>query len=203
MPNPKKSMIIPLGLLISVVLAVIVYFTQRSDLDSLVYTTYSGLINPLQLYELAWILGTIDYLLNFSILYSLTLWVGVTILVALILRNLNATLTILTVAILLLGGTWLLFSIKYAFIAGFSISFLFAFISWQIILPLVIILGLATTVSLPFWLMQRQRPVTSSAPIVLDFECTQCGAKFRSKPLICVHCGNEGSIKAKTSDNSE
>ena len=203
MPNPKRSIIVPLGLLISVVLAVIIYFTQGPVLYSLVYTTYSGLINPLQLYELAWILGTIDYLLNFSILYSLILWVGVTILIALIIRNLNATLTILTVAILLPGGTWLLFSIKYAFIAGFSIPFLITFFSWQIILPLVIILGLATIVSFPFWLMQRQRPVASSAPTALDFECSHCRAKYRSKPLICVHCGNEGSIEATAPDNSK
>ncbi len=203
MPHPKRSIIVPLGLLISVVLASIVYFTQWPVIYSLVYTTYSELINPLQLYELAWILGTIDYLLNFSIPYSLILWISVTILIALINRNLNATLTILTVAILLLGGTWLLFSIKYAFVAGFSIYFLFAFFSWQIMFPLVIILGLATLVSLPFWFMQRQRPAASPAPTVLDFECIHCGAKYRSKPLICVHCGKEGSIEQTTSDNSE
>ncbi|MFX1341914.1 MAG: hypothetical protein ACFFAL_04380 [Promethearchaeota archaeon] len=203
MPNPKRSIIVPLGLLISIVLAVIVYSTQWAVLYSLVYTTYSGFTNPLQLYELAWILATIDYLLNFSILNSLLLWVGVTVLIAFVIRNINATLTILTIAILLLGGIWLLFSIKYAFAAGFSISFLFAFFSWQILIPLLIILGLATIFSLPFWLLQRQRPVASTAPTALDFECTHCSAKYRSKPLICVHCGGEGSIEAKIYDNSE
>ncbi|MFX0079305.1 MAG: hypothetical protein ACFE8O_08705 [Candidatus Hermodarchaeota archaeon] len=203
MPNPRRSIIVPLGLLISVVLAVIVYFTQWPALYSLVNTTYSGFTNPLQLYELAWILATIDYLLNFSILNSLLLWVGITVPIALIIRNINATLTILAIAILLLGGTWLLFSIKYAFVVGFSISYLFAFFSWQIMIPLVIILGLATIVSLPFWIFQRQRPITSTAPMALDFECSHCSAKYRSKPLICVHCGSEGSIEATTSNNSE
>ncbi|MDO8123965.1 MAG: hypothetical protein Q6364_06265 [Candidatus Hermodarchaeota archaeon] len=203
MPNPKRSIIVPLGLLISVVLAVIVYFTQWPVLYSLVYNTYAGFTNPLQLYELAWILATIDYLLNFSILYSLLLWVGITILIALIIRNLNATLTVLTVAMLLLGGTWLLFSIKYAFVAGFSISFLFTFFFWQIVIPLAIILGLATIVSLPFWLLQRQRPAATSAPTTFDFECTHCNTKYRSKPLICVRCGKEGSIEATASNNSE
>ncbi|MHA2315129.1 MAG: hypothetical protein ACXACF_07570 [Candidatus Hermodarchaeia archaeon] len=125
MPNPKRSTIILLGLLISVALAIIVYFTQWQVLYSLVYTTYFGFTNPLQLYELAWILATIDYLLNFSILNSLLLWIAVTIIVALLIRNVNATLTTLTVAILLLSGIWLLFSIKYAFVVDFSISFLF------------------------------------------------------------------------------
>lgn len=203
MPNPKRSIIIPLGLLISVVLAVIVYFTQWAILDSLVYTTYFGFTNPLQLYELAWILATIDHLLNFSILNSLLLWVGITILIALVIRNLNATLTILTVAMLLLDGTWLLFSIKYASVVGFSISFLFTFFLWQIIIPLAIILSLATVVSLPFWLLQRQRPTATSAPTTLDFECTHCNAKYRSKPLICVHCSKEGSIEAIASDTLE
>lgn len=203
MPNPKRSIIVLFGLLISVVLAVVVYFTQWPVLYSIVYSTYSGFTNPLELYELAWILATIDYLLNFSILYSLLLWIGVTILIALIIRNLNATLTILTVAMLLLGGTWLLFSIKYALVAGFSISFLIAFFSWQIMIPLAIILGLATTVSIPFWLFQRQRPAASSAPTALDFECSHCSAKYRSKPFICVHCGKEGFIEATPSTNLE
>ncbi len=201
MPNPKRSIIVPLGLLISVVLAVFVYFTQWPVLDSLVYTTYSGFTNPLQLYELAWILATIDYLLNFSILNSLLLWIGITILIALIIRNLNATLTVLTVAMLLLDGTWLLFSIKYATVAGFSISFLFSFFFWQIMIPLAIILSLAAIVSFPFWLLQRQRPAATSAPTTLDFECTHCGEKYRSKPLICVHCGKEGLIEATALDD--
>jgi hypothetical protein len=70
-------------------------------------------------------------------------------------------------------------------------------------IPLAIIQGLATIVSLPFWLVQRQRPVAISAPTTLDFECTHCNAMYRSKPLICVHCGREGSIETTTSDNSE
>lgn len=200
MPNPKRSTIILLGLLISVALAIIVYFTQWQVLYSLVYTTYFGFTNPLQLYELAWILATIDYLLNFSILNSLLLWIAVTIIVALLIRNVNATLTTLTVAILLLSGIWLLFSIKYAFVVDFSISFLFAFFAWQIMIPLGIILGLATIVTLPFWLLQRQRPTASIAPTTLDFQCSHCSAKYRSKPLICVHCGKKGVIKPTTPD---
>lgn len=200
MPNPKRSTIILLGLLISVALAIIVYFTQWQVLYSLVYTTYFGFTNPLQLYELAWILATIDYLLNFSILNSLLLWIAFTIIVALLIRNVNATLTTLTVAILLLSGIWLLFSIKYAFVVDFSISFLFAFFAWQIMIPLGIILGLATIVTLPFWLLQRQRPTASIAPTTLDFQCSHCSAKYRSKPLICVHCGKKGVIEPTTPD---
>lgn len=203
MPNPKRSTIIPLGLLIGVALAIIIYFTQWQALYSLVYTTYIGFTDPLQLYELAWILATIDYLLNFSILYSLFLWIIVAVLIALIMRNMSVTLTILTLAILLLGGTWLLFSIKYAFVAGFSFSFLLTFFSWQIMIPLAITLGIAMLGSLPFWLLQRQRPAASLAPTALEFVCAHCGAEYRSKPLICVHCGKEGTIEAKSSENSE
>jgi hypothetical protein len=61
---------------------------------------------------------------------------------------------------------------------------LFAFFAWQIMIPLGIILGLATIVTLPFWLLQRQRPTASIAPTTLDFQCSHCSAKYRSKPLI-------------------
>ena len=122
MPNLRSSKIAPLGLLIGFGFAVLIYFSQQLILYPLVYTTYLPLIDPLQLYELAWIMATIDLLLNMSFQLSLFLWLSIAIIIALTLRNLNITLSTLTAAILLPAGTWLLFTFKYLYLPGFTIG---------------------------------------------------------------------------------
>lgn len=195
MPNLKSSTLVPLGLLSGVFLSSVLYFSQPYLIQTIVYTTYIGLINGLQLYELAWILGTIDYLLSFSFMYPLGLWLGFTVIIALLVRKMNASLIIIGTAILLLGGTWLLFTIKYAPEVGFTPGEFFAFILWKILIPLGITLGLAALISLPFSLLQRHQPTTIEAPNILSFVCSNCSAEYRSQPLICVKCGKEGTIE--------
>ncbi len=202
MPNLRSSKIVPLGLLIGVGFAVLIYFSQQLMLFPLVYTTYLPLIDSLQLYELAWIMATIDLLLNMSFQLSLFLWLGIAIIIALTLRNLNITLSTLSAAILLPAGTWLLFAFKYLYLSGFSISFLLSFLIWQTLFPLGITLGLATLVTLPFIVYRRQKPPPSEAPTTVQSTCTNCGTVYQSQPLICVQCGKEGTITTKLENES-
>ncbi len=197
MPTLRSSRIAPLGLIIGIGLSIIVYLTQPNIIQTIVYTTYNPLVDPLQLYELAWVMATVDLLLNFSFQFSLILWLGVTIVLALLLRNLNITISTLATAMLLPAGTWLIFSIKYIFLPGFSLGFLVSFIVWQIIIPLGLTLGFATLITLPFMLYKRQNPPITKAPASIQFTCIKCDAVYRSQPLICVQCGEEGSIFEK------
>jgi hypothetical protein len=195
MPNLRSSYTVSSGLLIGVAFSILVFFIQPALIHSLVYTTYAGLIDTLELYELAWILGTIDYLLNFTFIIPLILWIALSILVALLIRKMSATLTIISIAILLPSCTWLLFTTKYAIFAGFTISFLLSFFLWQVLVPLGITLSIAALVSFPFWILQRRQPAVITAPDTVCFVCSQCGAQYHSKPLICVQCGEEGKIE--------
>jgi hypothetical protein len=114
--------------------------------------------------------------------------------VALLIRDLNVTISTLIAAILLPGGTWLLFIIKYLYLPGFSISFVFTFLIWQTLLPLGITFSLALLITLPFSLYRRQIPLSKQAPTTIQSTCSKCGATYRSQPLICVQCGEEGTI---------
>ncbi|MHA2426978.1 MAG: hypothetical protein ACXADB_03000 [Candidatus Hermodarchaeia archaeon] len=194
MPNLRSSRIAPLGLFIGIGLALLVYLTQPSIIQSMVYTTYNPLISPLQLYELAWILATVELLLNFSFPFSLIFWLIVAIVVALLIRDLNVTISTLIAAILLPAGTWLLFIIKYLYLPGFSINFVLTFLFWQTLLPLGITLGLAVLITLPFSLYRRQKPITKQAPTKIQSTCSKCGTTYHSQPLICVQCGEENTI---------
>ncbi|MFX1576610.1 MAG: hypothetical protein ACFFCF_05515 [Promethearchaeota archaeon] len=194
MPQVRNSRIASLGIPIGIGIAVILYITQPYLIQPIVYTTYITLIDPLQLYELAWIMATIDLLLNFSFQFSFLLWIAVTIIIALFLRKLHITLSTLSAAILLPAGTWLLFTIKYLYLPGFSIGFLLSFLIWQTLLPLGITLGLATLITLPFIIYQRQKSSLITAPISVKSTCTKCGAVYRSKPQICIQCGEEGTL---------
>ncbi len=195
MPKPRSSYTVSFGLLSSVTLSVFIFLIQPALIQTLVYTTYTGLIDAFQLYELAWILATIDYLLNFSFIVPLSLWITMSIIVALLIRNMITTLSIVSIAVLLPGCIWLLFTIKYALVAGFTIGFIFSFFLWQIVVPLIITLGIASIVSLPFWALRRRQPDVTVAPVTMNFVCSQCGNQYRSKPLICVQCGKEGTIE--------
>lgn len=202
MPSLRSSRIAPLGLLISIGAAIITYLTQGHILQPLVYTTYLPLVDPLLLYELAWVMATIDLLLNVFFQFSLILWLLITIIVALAIRKLNITLSTLTVTILLPAGTWFLFAIKYLFLPGFSIGLLLHFLIWQTLFPLSIMLGLATLITLPFSIHHRQQPTLTKAPAHTESTCSKCGATYRSQPLICIQCGEENTIIEKNQDES-
>lgn len=202
MPNLRSSRVAPLGLLIGIGLAILVYLTQPLIVQSIVYTTYHSLINPLQLYELAWILATVELLLNLSFPLSLILWLTVAIVVALLFRDLNITISTLIAAILLPAGTWLLFIIKYLYLPGFSVDIILTFLLWRTFLPLGLTLSLAALITFPFTLYRRQQPVVKQVPTSIQSICSKCGAVYHSHPLICVQCGEEGRIIEKQSTKS-
>ncbi len=201
MPTLRGPALVSIGLLIGTSLSALIYFFHQPLIQPLVYTTYVGLINSFQLYELAWIMATIDRLLNITLLSSFFLWLAVTVIVALLVRKTHAILTILSAAILLPAGTWLLFAIKYAPIAGFPLTFLLLFLLWEVLFPIAFVLGVASLLSLPFYIMQRQHPAITEVPKILTCVCRNCGATYRSQPLICVQCGQRGTIEVKTPAN--
>lgn len=202
MPNIRSSKIAPIGLLIGLGLAVVLYLTQISTIQAQVYTIYFPFIDLLQLFELAWIMATVDLLLNFTFPVSLFLWLGVTIIIALLFRNPSAALSTLSVAFLLPAGTWLLFMVKYLYLPGFSIGFLASFFVWQILVPMGLVLGLAALITFPFTLYRRQKPPSQKVPSTIQSVCANCGAVYRSQPLICVYCGKEGTIIETQLDES-
>ncbi len=201
MPSLRSSRIAPLGLLMGIGTAILIYLTQGHVLQNLVYSTYLPLIDPLQLYELAWVMATIDLLLNVFFQFSLFLWLILTILIALTIRNLNITISTLSAAILLPAGTWLLFAIKYIYLPGFSLGLLVNFLIWQTFVPLGIVLGLATLITLPFTIQRHQQPTPLKAPTRIESICSKCGAMYRSVPLICVQCQGENTIVEKHHDD--
>jgi hypothetical protein len=202
MPTLRSSKFASLGLLLGIGLAIVVYFFQSYNVQMLVYSRYNFLINPLQLYELAWIMATIDLLLNFSFQFSLLLWLSLAILVALCFRRLALTVSTLIVAMLLPAGTWLLFAIKYFYLPPFFPLFLLSFLFWQILVPLGITLGLSALVTLPFTFYRKQKPSIPKMPSTIQSICSNCGAVYRSQPLICVHCGSEGTMRVEAQHES-
>ncbi|MFX1243648.1 MAG: hypothetical protein ACFE8F_01730 [Promethearchaeota archaeon] len=196
MPQLRSFTTTSIGLLAGITASVLVYLTHFKILYSMVYSTYFGLINSLQFYEVAWILATFDFLLNLMNPFSFFLWVLMAFLFALILRNMNATLTVLAIAVLLPAGTWLLFAVKYAVFLGFTPPLLFALFLCRLLFPLALVTTLASLTTLPFWMIQRRQGASVETSRVVQFACSSCGAKYRSKPLICVECGREGVIYA-------
>ena len=195
MPRLRSATTATIGLLTGIISSVLIFFTQFPALQSMVYTTYLGLIASFQLYELAWILATLDFLLNFSNPFVLLLWVITTFFLVLMIRKINAAITAVVIAVLLPGGIWLLFAIKYATVLGFSPVHLLSFFLWQLSLPLALVSLVAALTALPFWVLQRGSQTKDELTKPLVFLCSNCGATYRSKPLICVECGKEGVIR--------
>ncbi len=202
MPQIRSSKIAPIGLLIGLSLAITLYFTQTSTIQAQVYTIYFPFVDLLQLFELAWIMATVDLLLNFTFPVSLLLWFSVATIIALLFRSLSVTLSTLSAALLLPAGTWLLFMIKYLYLPGFSIGFLASFFLWQILFPLGLVLGFAALITFPFTFYRRQKPPLHKVPSTIQSACTNCGAVYHSQPLICVYCGAEGAIIETKLDES-
>ncbi|MFX1563527.1 MAG: hypothetical protein ACFFDP_09490 [Promethearchaeota archaeon] len=195
MPNLRSRAAVPLGLLTVLIMSTAIYFIDKSGVQSLVYTTYVSFISPNQLYEIAWVLATIDNLLNLTNPLSLILWCILIIGGSLAFHNMNSALKMMGTAFIFPGATWLLFAFKYAPQIGLNSLFLISFFIWRFIIPLG--LGLSTTVilTIPFWIINRRQPTTIEKPPVILFVCQRCGAEYRSNPIVCVNCGSEGEIR--------
>ena len=195
MPRLRSATTTTIGLLTGIIASILVFITQFSALQSMVYSTYLGLIASYQLYELAWILATLDFLLNFSNPFSLLLWGILAIVIALMIRKVNTTLTAVVIAVLFPGGVWLLFATKYATILGFSFAYFLGFVLWQLLLPIAVLALVAGVMLFPFWVLQRGSKATGEPIMTTKFVCSGCGVTYRSKPVICVECGEEGLIR--------
>lgn len=197
MPNKWRSAAAPLGLLLGFSISIITYLSQMTFIYPRVFTTYFSLIDPYQLHEVAWLLGTLDYLLDLSLFFSLVVWIIVAIFSAVFSRHLSTALKMAAVTVLLPSGAWCLFAIKYAVLGGFSIPFLFSFLTFRILFTLCLSSVLAGFFSIPAWVNVRRRQRVKEAPIAISFKCSNCDTEYESKPLICVQCGKEGTIHEK------
>ena len=195
MPHLRSATTTTIGLLTGFVTSVIVFLTHFFALQSMVYSTYLGLITAFQFYELAWILATLEFLLNLSNPFTLLLWVITAFVLALIIRKVTTALSAVNIAVLFPGGIWLLFGIKYASVLGFSTVHLLSFLLWQLLLPLMLVSLVAGTTAFPFWVLTRGSMTQDELTKTVKFACSNCGVTYRSKPVICVECGKEGLIR--------
>ena len=198
MPSLRNAIAIPLGLIITTGLAIVLFVFQHQIIQVLVNTTYLSLLQPHQLFEVAWLLATIDYLLNLSTMVPLVIWIAIFAITALAFRHARSVFKMVVAALLFPAGTWILFTVKYAIIGGFDSFFLLSFIIWRLLLPLALGLALSGFVSLPFWLWSRKQNAVSEPPVALCFICQECGKKYRSNPQLCVECGSEGRIRRES-----
>lgn len=195
MPHLRSATTTTIGLLTGIVVSILMFVIQSSALQSMVYSTYLGLITSFELYELAWILATLDFSLNFSNPFSLLVWGVSAIILALMIRKVKTTLTAVVIAVIFPGGIWLLFAIKYASVLGFSFAYLLSFFLWQLLFSLAVLSLVAGITTFPFWILHRSPKIAGEPIMTTNFVCSGCGATYRSKPLICVECGKEGLIQ--------
>jgi hypothetical protein len=197
MPNLPSFAAASIGCGAAVGMSALTYVFQAPWVLSLVYSTYAGLVVPeLLLFEVAWLLATIDRLLDLSVSLSLVLWIALAILVTLSVRDPAGVFKVLGAAVLLLGGTWLLFAYKYAAVSGLGILLL-PFLVWRLLLTLCLTWVTAGVLVLPFWLKARRVSEAIPTPTAVRFVCQGCGAEYSSNPSVCVRCGAEGAIRKK------
>ncbi len=197
MSNIRRSAPIPLGVVIASVLALLVFFLDERALNTLVFSTYSGLVDTSAssaFFEVAWLLATLDRLLDLSSLLSLLLWSGVIILGALAFRQPTSSMKMTITAPLLFGGVWLLFAYKYALIAAFNIMFFLSFFLYRFLVTLGVVMFVTLLLCVPFSLAKRRRFEQMRVPDSVLFVCKNCGATSRSNPLVCIECGAEGEL---------
>lgn len=203
MSNFRNRAAVPLGILFAIVYLVLVYvlegplFIMMGPLQSLVYTSYLGLIIPHQEFAVAWLLATIDRLMSYSVPLSLPLWIILLLISSIAIRKTTKTLQLVSTTLVFLDGTWLLFAVKYLPLAGIDLVFLLHFTIWRLVLPSFLTLISAWGFTIPYWLWQRNQITESSSPRAIRFECMNCGAVFQSNPAICANCGAEHTIQEK------
>jgi len=195
MPNLRSRIAVPSGILIAIIISLIIYYLDLSAVNSLVYTTYANFINPNQLFEIAWVLATIDNLLNLTNPLSLILWCTTIIGASLAIHNMNSALKLIGTSLIFPCATWLLFAFKYAAQTGMNPLTIGFFFVWRFMIPLGLSLSATGLISIPFWILNRRKPTIIEKPIAIRYVCQQCGAEYRSNPTVCVHCGSEGKIR--------
>lgn len=197
MTNIRSSAPIPLGIIVASVLALLVFFLDERALNTLVFSTYSGLVNSSAspaFFEVAWLLATLDRLLDPASLLSLILWLCVIILGVLVFRQPTSSIKMAVTAPLLFGGVWLIFAYKYTSFAAFTLTIFLSFLLYRLLLTLGMIIFVTLLFCAPFWLTKRRHSETVSASDAVLFICKKCGATCRSNPLVCIECGAEGEL---------
>lgn len=196
MTNSKSSVVTPFGILLALVVAAFLFLLQGPVIQGTVYSTYINFIVPHQLYSVAWVLATMDHLLNLTTPFPLLFWGILVFVTSLILRNVKIAIKMMLSTLILPLGTWLLFSIKYAVIIPLSFNFFLSFLWGRLFPSLVFVLVLTALVSLPFWIWARKQREPEVPRKSMAFGCSRCGAEYRSKPLVCIHCGAEYTINS-------
>lgn len=195
MPNLPSAAAASIGLGAALAMGMFTFLFQTASVQTLVYTTYASLVAPaVQQFEVAWLLATIDRLLDLSVTYSLLLWIGFPVIVALSVRQPAGVFKALAAGVLLPAGTWLLFAYKYVAVSGLSGVFP-PFLLWRLLVTLCFAWVIAGVVVLPFWLRGRRVSESTKAPAAVHFVCQQCGAQYSSNPAVCVRCGAEGTVR--------
>ncbi len=197
MTNIRSSIPIPLGIVIASVLALLVFFFDEGTLNTLVYSTYSGLVDSsasTMFFEVAWLLATLDRLLDLASLLSLLLWLFVIILGVLAFRQPTSSIKMTVTAPLLCGGIWLIFVYKYTSIAAFTLTIFLSFLLYRFLITLGVTLFGTLLFCFPFWLAKRRHSELVRAPNPVLFICKKCGVTYRSNPLVCTECGAEGGV---------
>ena len=197
MANIRSSAPIPLGIVIASVLALLVYILDERALNTLVFSAYSGLVDSsasTKFFEVAWLLATLDRLLDITSLLSLLLWLFVIIIGVLAFRRPTSSIKMTLTAPLLFGGIWLIFVYKYTSIAAFTLTIFLSFLLYRFLTTLGVTLFGTLLFCFPFWLAKRRHSELVRAPDPVLFICKKCGVTYRSNPLVCTECGAEGGV---------
>jgi hypothetical protein len=203
MSSIREHAAVPLGILLAIVYLVLVYLLEgpfyltTGPIQSLVYTNYVRLVIPNQEFAVAWLLATIDRLLSYSLPLSLPLWIILLLIASITLRKTSVILQLVGTTLIFLGGTWVLFAVKYFPTVGIDLNYLFNFILWRLFVPSFLTLFSAWCLTIPFWLWRRTQVIKNESPDSIRFECMSCGAVFQSNPTICVVCGAKQSTREK------
>ena len=189
MPEVRNHTAAPLGVLLALVMSIVIYWLDMPALLSIVTTTYMEV--AMVSFEAAWLLATLDHLLNLNAPLPRLLWIVAIILLAFTLRHPASSSKAVAAFLLTPAITWMIFAYKYAALPLLG----FPFLIWRILLPLILGLAITGILSLPFWLLTSRRTQIGEKPKSIRFTCQSCGAEYRSNPLICVKCGARGTIK--------
>ncbi len=151
MPNLPSAAAVCIGLGAALAMGIATFLLQTASVQALVYTTYGGLVTPaVQRFEVAWLLATIDWLLDLWATWSLLLWVCFVFVVALSLRQPAPMIKAVSAGVLLPAGTWLLFAYKYAAVGGLGAVFP-GFLLWRMLMTLCLVWFLGGLLVLPFY----------------------------------------------------
>ena len=194
MSDIRRSAPIPLGIVLALVLSFFVFLVDYEVLNTIVYSRYSGLVDPntsTTFFEVAWLLATLERMLDLTALVSLLLWGIVIISGVLVFRQPSNSVKMTCTAPLLCGGIWLIFAYKYANIVSFTLTHFLLFFLYRFLVTLGLVLFGTLLFCFPFWLVERRRVRPLSIPTGVLYTCEKCGATYRSIPIVCIECGEE------------